>query len=224
MKNHCITAEELDVVVSGSADPGRRAHLEECAACRALVAEYRCFLAADPVPGARPKEAPPAFEDILAGSGDSPGPARPGTRDSWWRALTVRFPWRPVLAAATLAVAGIILLTPHKGIMRQDPSGIMRGADADSSVFQLAVSPADVPDSWNLRWPALAEAESYRLEVLDGDLQVILARDCSAAHEAHVARKDLPDTAPPPFFVRVIALKHAAESARTPLRELPPSP
>ncbi len=111
-----LEADRLSAALDGDADPGARAHLEACSACRerleswrAVVASLRSTAGADRLPAG---DADRVVATALA-SAPPPtagGVAAPGPRARARRSAST--PWRKVLvtAAAGIAAAGVVAL------------------------------------------------------------------------------------------------------------------
>ncbi len=130
MTDRCLRPEDLDSLLEGSASPVWQDHLASCAACRALLAEYSSFLAAESVAGADPLAADNALDrrmpPKLRTSGKQTSPTEVSDRRS---ALLKGLRWRPALAVAALAAALLLAFWP-KGTERfADPSGQVRNPD-----------------------------------------------------------------------------------------------
>ena len=226
MTDRCLRPEDLDALLEDTASSPWQDHLQGCAACRALLAEYQCFLAAAPAAGADPVAAAAALEQRLApalrraqmqsGSPSGSGP---------WSTFLAGLRWRPALATAALAVALLLVFWPQGTERFADPSGQVRGPDPDLQDFRVESVERDAAGRWIVRWPSVGGATDYRIEILDPHLAVVLSRVPDEATRTALDPADLP-TVPlgEAWFVRVVALAADRELGSTPLRELPQRP
>jgi hypothetical protein len=225
MTDRCLRPEDLDGLVEGKALPDWQDHLQSCAACRARLAEYQSFLAAEPTSGADPLAADAALDRRMPTElrRAEKQTTRPAGSDRW-SALLKGLRWRPALAAAALAAVLMIAFWPQDKERFTDPSGLVRGHDSLEQDFLLEILDTGAAGSWVLQWHPVTQASDYRIEILDQTMSVVQSQT-----ESQVTRVELDPTALPAdtggtWFVRIIALTDQRELARTPLRELPPRP
>jgi hypothetical protein len=228
MTDRCLQAEDLDDLVEETIPPAWRDHLQTCAACRALLAEYRSFLAAMPAPGADPVAAEEALarrlEAALPELREPAGPPRRPIAPSGRRPLRLTGArWRPALATAVVAAALLLVFWPGEERFTE-PSGRARGPEVTPREFVLGEPELGAGGLWLLQWSPIEQATEYRIEVLDRALAVVLARSGDRAVQLELDPAAMPEGALPPWFVRVVALAGGRELARTPLRELPRRP
>ncbi len=225
MTERCLRPKDLDDLVEGNAMPDWQDHLRSCAACRALLAEYGSFLAAEPTAGADPLAAEEALGCMLPPPLRCPGKQTSGTRgSSRWSVFLSGPRWRPVLATATLAAVLMIILWPQSQERFTDPSGLVRGQDPLERGFVLEIQDANADGNWVVGWPSVAQATGYRIEVLDQAMSVIASQTEGQVTRIELDPAGLLAGSEGPWFVRVLALQENRELARTPLRELPARP
>ncbi len=222
MTDHCLGPEELDAVLEGRGTPAQLKHLENCRECRALVAEYRSFLAAEPLDGADPATAGEVLDDLLFRlSASAPEPEHPGL----WSRLFGAAVWRPVLIPAAAVLVALFILLPRLDHRPAQPSGVMRGIEKGEVDFRLAQPLLTGSGSWRLKWTSVPEAEGYRVQILDHGLRRISTLEAGAeATGMELDPGQVPADSIGPLFVRVLAVAGGRELDRTPLRELPPRP
>ncbi len=225
MTERCLRPKDLDDLIDGYAMPDWQDHLQSCAACRALLAEYSSFLAAEPTAGADPLAAEEALDHMLPPPLRCPGEQTSGTRDSSRWSVFLNGPrWRPVLATAALAAVLMIVLWPQGQERFTDPSGLVRGQDSLERGFSLEIQDVNADGNWVVGWPSLAQATGYRIEVLDQAMSVVRSWTEGQVTGFELDPAGLPAGSDGPWFVRVLALEDTRELARTPLRELPAGP
>jgi hypothetical protein len=109
--SHLSPAEGIDAL-DGALSPNRRAHLDECPRCRALVVSYRQFLepGTEVVAsyGTEEHERLAAFRERLAGADRRGRCGRTRTARVW----LPRLAWGGAVAAAV--VAGLVAFVPHR--------------------------------------------------------------------------------------------------------------
>ena len=225
MTDRCLRPEDLDGLVEGKAAPAWQDHMQSCAACRALLAEYSSFLAAEPMDGAEPLAAETALErrmppDLRRAETQT----SPSSVSDRWSALLNGLRWRPALATAALAAALLLVFWPQGAERFADPSGQVRGPDSIGQGFLLEILDIDARGGWVVQWPAVPQATGYRIEILDQALSVAWTHFEDRVTRIELDPADLPTVAIGPWFVRVIALADRRELERTPLRELPQRP
>jgi hypothetical protein len=222
LADRCLQPEQLEAVLRDGPDTRQQAHLEECAACRTLVASYRTFESDEPLPaGADPAAATArldAFVDGLTGEAaeaDAEPAVVGASGPRWW----TRPAWRPALAAVLLvAVGGLWWWAGDEGVVK--PSGVLRdGSVASDSGFAVRATAAD--ERWALRWTPAAGADGYRVRILDAGLNEILRLDAGPAMEYTLIRADHPELAGPgPWFASIEAVKAGDLLRRTDVVEL----
>ncbi len=217
MNDPCLGPEDLDSLLEGGGTPELQAHLERCRACRLLVEEYRCFLAAEPVAGADSGAAHDRLSGILPPiKASRPAAAGPGLLARLFGG-SHRL---PILAGAALAVIALVVLLPRGSRQPGSPTGVMRGAGAPETDFRIN-RPVPLTDGgWRLDWTAVTGADTYQVVILDQELRQVGQASAGAALSLELAPDRLPSAPSGPLFVRVLALAKDRELERTPLREL----
>lgn len=154
----CIPVEELEALLEDPSDP-RHAHLQDCPRCRALLASYGRFLAADPEHADFAAEAElGARLDAAIHIGE-----RPGLLGRLWSG-----PWlRPALGGAALLLALVLLLPPEEP-PPSDPSGLLRQEGAVAT--ELALDARSLADGgYRLTWQRVEGVIEYRVQLFDAE-------------------------------------------------------
>ena len=195
----CVPEEALgDVLALPASDP-RRAHLDTCPRCRALVLSYEAFLSPDPehaaLYGAAEKQALDAERERLLGtpSGDA-GPAAgrrrgepTGTATAWWTPLFAPR-LRPAWALAAVAVVATLVVLLPRG----------RDAELGREVRGLADRPLALAEpvfdagSVRLAWRGAAGAERYEVRFFSAALEPVASVDAGADTTVSVTAERLP--------------------------------
>lgn len=223
MTPDCFGPEALDAMVDGTSTQAQLDHLESCRECRLLLTEYRSFLGAEPASGADPAAAAARLDrlwDRAPSPAQSPSPVVVRPRRGFFFGPA----WRPTLAAACLAAALLLVLIPRVDGPGDGPSGVMRGTDPTSAEFLLDTLETLPSGGIRVTWSAFADADAYRVEVLDPGLAVVHRQDAAEGGLVAQVAPDVLQAGSGPFFVRAVALAAGSEVGRTPLRELPGTP
>lgn len=165
MPRECPDVADLGELATLPAGDPRLAHVENCAHCRSLMAEFRAFEAGNPAlsdPGREQQVA-----DFLVHAIED-SPAEPVSRPSrsWWRSRAL---------APSLAVAAVLLL-----MLSWRPLDMMGppGADTVMRGDSLRAGPPDLQlqgtvaasGALHLTWSALPSAESYEVVLYSASL------------------------------------------------------
>jgi hypothetical protein len=189
-------------------------HLDDCTRCRAELEFYRSFLDRDRVPaGADPVDARKRlnafleheFGGVESSSAPAPGPARRRPRE-------LRR-WSPVLVAACLVCA--VLFANHRQDIGPDlPSGTVRNlVDASGTLDIKATARAD---GVVLHWTGPAEADAYRIVILDSTMAEIARFDGGLSGEFRIGPTDRARLqGPGPFLWYVAAVLDGDEIVRS---------
>jgi hypothetical protein len=165
--SRCFRDEEIAAIAALPASDARRAHIDDCPRCHALLAAYEEFFRA---PGAE-VERLEAADAALARAIDaeigvaSAARARDGFRLSeWWRPRRA-LAWSA--AAAVVAIAGAwIVFAPRAG-----RETTWRGErDPSAAAFEVRATPARDGTTIALEWPAVPGATAYRVHLTRDDL------------------------------------------------------
>ncbi len=238
--DRCYAMEELGTVAALPPDDARRGHLETCPRCRALLAAYRDFMAAEAVPeGADPERADRQLSEMLerelaggtpgadarvvrAPGGFRPPVPRIGERlGAWWRASALR----PALAvAAVLIVAGVVYLSP--AVRRAPETPVLRGGPADSLATPRSFAlepPRPTAEAVELSWVAVTGAEAYQVILYSADLAELKPLPPVPTTRMVLRRDDLPVglARGTPVFWRVLAFQGGEEIARSEVGSFP---
>lgn len=220
MTDPCFDSADLDELLSLPADDPRLDHLENCAACRSLLASYRKYL--DPgtlPPEARQVEAQRSMqrfiEEQIIGV-DTPTPTRPSYLSRLMASLR-----GPALAPMLVVVFALVVVTgiwaTRDALRPERRTGIVR--DLPVSGEETGMMPvAQVMDGGSrLSWQAIPGADAYRVQILSADL--VMEREIDAGNRLSLAT----EAADPgePRFARVIAARRGDEIARSPLIAMP---
>ena len=195
-EDRCMDAEALAAHRDWPEGDARRAHLESCGRCRALLASLERFEAepADLPPGqlaearerlARARRDWPAAGAAASAEADLGPATAPATtprraarpRAAGWPGPWGWTGWRPAMAAAALVVVAASAWWAGRGLLAERPGVVLRAGEAPGApgarpaLVTLAPSPgADGP---LLRWHTLPGADAYEVVLLDGSLAEI---------------------------------------------------
>ena len=196
MVDRCIEVEELARLTDGEMSAEHRAHLDGCPRCRARYAAYLRFMAgAGEVPAEELVAARRRLVEELRGRIESPtpqpglAPRRPAGREPARR----RFGgWlRPVLAGAALAlvIALLPVFRPNRPATPERPQ--LRGESTRSARLRTESPEPNDLGGLRLRWTALAEATSYRVCLLDAELNEVASFEAGADTTFTLSAEDL---------------------------------
>jgi hypothetical protein len=191
----CVAAEEIGDILALPEDDPRRAHLETCPRCRALVVSHREFLAAHDdesaygEPESRRLDA--ARERLLA----EPRPASAHRRSAapvggaWWDRWFAPA-LRPAWAIALVVIAaGVVLYAARPRTPGSEP--VLRGGGSEP--MRLS-EPELRPDGGVvLRWRSEAGAERYEVHFYSTSLVEVGQRVAGADTSVTLAPADLPE-------------------------------
>lgn len=207
MANPCPTLEELTAWADLPAGDARRAHLQSCARCQAVVTSYAAFMEPENLPaGADLQDAHDhlsASLDREIGVGGVGEVVRPAP--SRWRP----FSWPSAAAVAAVIVVAVGLSVMRGGIERPPQRDVLRGGPDTAAAFSGEIL-AGEDSGYRVSWPAAADPEAaYQVVVYGADL-------------AELARYDVGTTTvlnlTPPTgaaFCQVVALRHGDEITRS---------
>jgi hypothetical protein len=189
--NRCFRDDEIAAIAVLPAGDARRAHVEECPRCHALLAAFDEFRRE---PGAEVERLEIADAQLARAIANEIGipaapvaPAPHGFRLIGSRRLPrATFAWA---AAAAVVIAGAwIVIGPR---MNQTPT--WRGErDSSAPAFELRTARASDGQTIVLEWPAAAGATAYRVHLTREDLSELAALEAGAE-----TRYDLWLDAPP---------------------------
>src|SRR4249920_3086509 len=154
----CIDEKALGALLDLPASDPRRAHLDTCPRCRALVMSHREFqsMPLDPAYGPREEAALRAFRARLGGAPSSSRASK--SRSSWWSRLfgpAMRPAW--ALAALALVVGGVFLW-PQRST--HEPPTVRGGSE-----HSLVLLPPQEQGDGSLRfaWHGVPDADEYQI-------------------------------------------------------------
>lgn len=189
MKGSCIPIEALGRVAALPAGHPERAHLDDCARCRSLLAMLTEFETPARAPeGARFADADAALRATIAGlaAEGEPDPAPPvaarasraADRGGWLARLLPVAPLPRFAAAfAALAVVALAALLLGRGPANEPLRDATPGAGAAFTVAE----PRAIAGGVELAWTAVPGADRYRVVFLDAALDPVARADAGAA-------------------------------------------
>ena len=188
-------------------------HLESCAECRTKLDQYRSFLSRDPVPeGANLADAHVRLGDFLEREIGTATPHRAHRRPGNLRR------WSPVLVAASL-VCVVLLVNNRQDGRLDNPSGAVRDLSTPTSALSTSERPGE--DGFFLTWTGPAEADEYKVVVLNATMAEIDRISVTGSGEYRLRQAGHPWFKDPgPYFWYLVALHDGDEIARSAVRAL----
>ncbi len=197
MSNTCYDPSELETIAALPADAAECTHLADCARCRVLLAEYRCFLAGGrELAETEDREVGAQLADELtariAAGATAVGPlssvsAVPGRR------------FLPYTLTVGLAVAAVLVLTIGLDQLQLEsvsptPDINLRAAPSDGAAKLLKVSPVEVlaADRLGLAWQSYGANVSYRIVVYSAQLREVASFDVGVVTEYKIDLTTVP--------------------------------
>lgn len=202
MSDRCLNPEELADL---AADDPRRAHVDACPRCQALLQSYAAFMDPVNVPrGANLEEADSrlaaALDREIGVGGEVVRPAA-----SFWTPFRVRT--LAAAAAVVIVAVGLSVFQPGSEVASPDEP-VLRGIGAPAAPFRCQMAMLD-EGGFRVSWPGIAEATGYRLVVFGEDLTELAEFDVGMETKFEL---QLPEGA---AFCRVIALRDGDELGRS---------
>jgi len=210
-------------------DP-RMSHVEACPRCAAKLAAYEAYLQGDAPAEARPQEARRTLDSFIereivgaAGEADAIereaglGPEPRGfvrRLTAWWTSPAAR----PAVAFAVLAMVAIASLW----LVRRSEIGtpVMRGDTRPGATFMTTGPVTSHQGSLELSWNSVPGAERYEVEILDQNLDLLLAQTTTDT-TLILGNLPTPDGVTAPTTWRVIAQGGGRDMARSRPEPLP---
>ena len=189
--SNCLTADQLEAVMTGLDTAAAKTHLASCAHCQTEVALMRQFVEAEP--SAEEVTAVRQIERRLRSEPAwRPAQPEPNVRPGWWSLLFTRPAMGFVMAGAlALIVAGVWLGNPSRLGVEPIDSGVTRalGVEGVEPTGDLDRAPS------SLRWRATPNAASYEVAVLDIEGKVLwnaksMATELALPDEARASMLD----------------------------------
>ena len=206
MTHPCFQVDELgDLLELGYDDP-RRKHLDECPRCRALLTEYRGFMA--PPTDAEGADLPDAEKRLTAflkqkvqQDGSIAPPPSPSVR--FFR----RTSFRLVMAAAAVVFAVLTLMTYHD---RQPPvsdeillrEGTGHGSFSEEGKVKLLPLGKRADSKTGLRWHKVKGADAYRVRLFSVELEELAILGPVTETSLLLSSEEIPKLAEPGTIVR----------------------
>lgn len=237
MTQRCHTPEEITELAELGPDDPRRAHLDACPRCQAVLLSFREFLRAEPLPaGARPAQASEQLDRVLQAEILGPPSLAAASRQDapeggrWWDRLAGRL--RPPVLAPALAgaavVALLVLLLP--GRTPTEPARELRGASSEAAsqggddVRDLiwTETTALAEGGWLLEWRLPSGADRAEVILYASDLSELLRREFRDEQQWRLATPAGGEAGWPAGarYWRVLGLQGAEEIARSTLQAI----
>lgn len=213
----CPDDTELLELATWSATDPRRAHVEHCARCRALMLELETIALDDDVPTLSASEHAALSAAVIRGLDEAHPAARPSAAQESDRRPAFAMPWRLVGGLATAAsVVLVSLIALQRG---QTPPTLERGT-TDPAVVRTESVRVEAGEA-RFRWDPRAGADRYRLELLGTDFSVVRAETLAANESSWSLRMDDADAA---LRGQLLHWRVFADSAGTVVAESAPEP
>ncbi len=218
MKDQCFSPEDLDNLLDMKPEDPKRIHLEDCSACRSLLASYRAFLNPGALPAnARAERAHDALADFISQriEGECVGGETDPGRPSFLQGLVgaLRGPvLGPVLALTVVLVAVSVLWLSRDALSPERLNGVVRDLPVDG-IEELVARSGLQEGRVLFAWRALPAADAYRIQILSADL--VLEREIDTQGELSL-EIEVPTDGGSRFW-RVIASRNGDEIARSSL-------
>ncbi len=220
----CYPVEALGEVAALAAGHARLAHLALCPRCRARLAEYRCFMAAEAPAGSDVEDADRRLGALLR----RPRPALAAPARTAAPIRPARRALRPALAlAAVLAAALGLWRVTGGGGPAPDGGRLLRGAGPEAAGAPAPLSVLALPDGrLRLSWRAVEDADAYTVALHAPDLTELVRLPAGTATSLEVDPAALRAVGPEGGARHwlVVASRGGDEIARSPLRPLADGP
>jgi hypothetical protein len=172
MADHCFSADELADILEMPEGDARREHLGTCPRCRAVLAEYRAFLAGEAEAGDdQYAEADgrlrAALQREIFGDAHAPAGAEPRPRGRFFQLLTLR----PALTLAALLLAILAVDTFRRGT---DRGGVvLRQSEGGSAAESLEALPTELAGDGGVlfHWSGTVVADAFEIQIFDQQLE-----------------------------------------------------
>ena len=208
MSHKCVDIEDLGAIAELPPTSPERQAVESCPHCRALMASFASFLAAEKRPGSNPDEAAErlgAFLNDQIAARQNANVAEPTTR-RFWHFLSG---WKlaPVAAAAAVVVIALAVW--------QRPTGpALERAAGDGEAIELLGHQVSA-DTVSLTWSPFSDATGYRVVLYRPDLTELTAKETDGETVVEFDVSDLADAPNGQIIWRVFALVDGDEVARS---------
>lgn len=191
MEAHCIDVEHIAEVAGLPDDHPQRRHVQSCPRCRSLVASYRAFLKAEPLPGSGVERARAVLDERIRADAErwaARAPAASQTREPWWRGWL-----KPAPLVATAAVAAIAAIMVWNA--RSPQESALRDANSTAAPFSLHDARVDA-QSIHLSWTPMPGADGYEVRLYGPDLSEVYRHPATPQTEVDIPRASLPHDLP----------------------------
>ena len=238
MKQRCHTPEEITALAELEPGDPRRAHVDACPRCQAVLLSFREFLAAEPLPeGARPKQASKHLERVLqreilgspspeAASEAAGNPAGPTRRS--WREHLAGLLRPPVLAPALAGAVVVLAILLFPGRTPTEPAPQYRGSSSettpagtgDAHDFIATATTALADGGWLLEWRLSSETDRAVVILYAADLSELVRHEVTREHQLQLAASADHEPRFPAAarYWRVLGLQGTEEVARSTLQ------
>ena len=207
MNERCLNPEEL---ADFPAEDPRRAHVDDCPRCQAVMKSFAAFMNPADVPeGADLADAHTRLSGALdreIGPGDSMDSNAQVIRPT--TSFLSPFRVRTLAAAAAVVIVAVGLSLTRYGPETPPQDPVLRGAGDVVVPFHCEITVLK-NGGYLLNWPEVEEATSYRVVVYRADLEKLMDHDVGNATSLELK---LPKGG---AFCRVIALRDGDEVARS---------
>ena len=208
MSDRCLKPEELGEFAGRGADDPRRAHVDACPQCQALLRSYADFVDPVDIPfgadlGDADLRLAAALDREIGVAGSGGDVVRPAA--SFWTPFRVRA--LAAVAAVVIVAVGLSLFRPGSGMVSPGEP-VLRGIGAPAAPFFCQVEMLD-GGGFRVSWPGIAEATGYRLVVFGEDLTELAGFEVGMETTFEL---QMPAGA---AFCRVVALRDGDELGRS---------
>lgn len=172
MTDQCLNPEELAEL---AAEDPRRAHVEGCPRCQAIMTSFASFMDPADIPaGADLKDAnarlSAALDREIGGAVVRPAP-------TFWTPFRVRA--LASVAAVVIVAVGLSLVRPGSKVMTNSEP-VLRGMESPVAPFRIDLARLD-DGRFQLNWSPVEEATGYRVVIYGEDLGELAGFEVGAA-------------------------------------------
>ncbi len=232
MTGPCFNPDDLGELLTLPPTDARLSHLDDCPACRTMLASYRKFLDDSANPSGCDRidagiRLDSFIREQILGGAPTVTEAEPQRRVFFASILrSLRSPIvRPVLAVGSLLAIALLSWDRFDPGQRNQPPDLLRGEEdrtADSFTSMSAARHAD--GSFQLTWSVVEGAEVYQVLILSATLDELTRIGVQGETSLRLPAEQIPRSErPAPLFWQVVALRDGQRLDQSRIAALDPS-